>query len=100
MKNIPEKIYLQIGEGVTTKEITKTDIAYATWHSERVRANDLEYVLASQAEKAKAFMAGFNECSNLVADKPDVLPILTKVTIKKNGKLDLEIAEIELTKGS
>ena len=42
MKNIPKKIYLQIGEA--DKDCDFNDLHGITWCDERINDNDIEYV--------------------------------------------------------
>ena len=43
MKNIPNKIYLQIGDN-TPKDVDFNDLDEVTWCAERISKNDIEYV--------------------------------------------------------
>jgi hypothetical protein len=50
MKNAPKRIFLQLGEDVDTKSTDWSEIhpECVSWCSERINANDLEYVAASE----------------------------------------------------
>lgn len=43
MKNIPNKIYLQIGDD-TPKYIDFNDLDEVTWCADRISENDIEYI--------------------------------------------------------
>lgn len=45
MKNVPERIYLNLGDE-TTDDFR--DLSEVTWSEDRVTENDIEYALASQ----------------------------------------------------
>ena len=53
MKNIPEKLYLQIGEDADVNDFKDLDEESVTWSSGRVFNNDIEYVRASQFKSGK-----------------------------------------------
>lgn len=44
MKNLPKKIYLQIGED-TPKDFDFNNLGGVSWCDERINDNDIEYVL-------------------------------------------------------
>lgn len=48
MKNIPKKIYLQIGDDCPD-DVDYLDLVGVTFHHERVNANDIEYEQSSEA---------------------------------------------------
>lgn len=54
MKNAPNKIYLQVGEGNEVEDFN--DLCEVTWSINRVYDSDLEYVLSEEYlnEKIKA----------------------------------------------
>lgn len=43
MKNIPDKIYLQIGAD-TPKDVDFKDLDEVTWCADKISENDIEYV--------------------------------------------------------
>lgn len=49
MKNIPNKIYLQVGELTPDEvgEIDFTELSEVSWCSERIYKSDIEFVLSS-----------------------------------------------------
>lgn len=47
MKNIPERIYLNLGDSVPENADFR-DLSEVTWSEDRVTDNDVEYALASQ----------------------------------------------------
>lgn len=49
MKNIPNKIYLQIGSD-TPKDVDFKDLDEVTWCSERISENDIEYVIVKKPD--------------------------------------------------
>lgn len=53
MKNTPKSIFLQIGEDVDTPDWNWNEIhpKCASWSTERINDNDLEYVLAFELKK-------------------------------------------------
>jgi len=52
MKNIPKKIFLQIGEDVDKKDnIDFNELAGVTWCVEKINKTDLEYVLKEKKTK-------------------------------------------------
>lgn len=48
MKNIPKKLYLQIGEDTTSKDFNDLDHEYVTWCSDRTDKTDIEYELVKK----------------------------------------------------
>lgn len=56
MKNIPKKIYLQVGD-LTDDEIKNSDfneLSEVTWCKEKVSATDIEYVRSDSGEQQKS----------------------------------------------
>ena len=49
MKNIPDKIYLQIGAD-TPKDVDFKDLDEVTWCSERISERDIEYVRVKKTD--------------------------------------------------
>jgi hypothetical protein len=50
--NIPEKIYIQIGEDVKIKDIKDwNELSGVTWCSERIHKNDIVYVRKKRRKK-------------------------------------------------
>lgn len=49
MKNIPERIYLNIGDGVPD-DADFRDLEEVTWSDERINDNDIVYVIAKEVE--------------------------------------------------
>lgn len=49
MKNIPKRIYLNIGDGVPD-DADFRDLKEVTWSEERMFDNDIEFVRAKEAE--------------------------------------------------
>lgn len=49
MKNVPERIYLNIGDGVPD-DVDFRDLSEVTWSEERINDNDIEYVIAKEVE--------------------------------------------------
>jgi hypothetical protein len=58
MKNIPQKIYLQIGEDVSTKENDSdfNNLAGVSWCADKINNTDIEYVLKSEETFTKEQM--------------------------------------------
>lgn len=58
MKNIPQKIYLQIGEDVSIKENDSdfNDLAGVSWCADKINKTDIEYVLKSEETFTKEQM--------------------------------------------
>lgn len=52
MKNLPEKIYLVVGDIGDASDIDFNELSEVTWHSERIFPNDIEYVLNAKSSKA------------------------------------------------
>lgn len=69
MKNVPEKIYLQIGEEVPEDFMVEADddfneLSQVSWSQDKINDNDIEYVLASttrEFEKKYYDVSGLNE---------------------------------------
>ena len=57
MKNIPDKIYLQIGDDadITTNDFNDLSREAITWDDERINDNDIEYELRSKQRKFPIF---------------------------------------------
>lgn len=49
MKNLPKKIYLNIGDGVPD-DTDFCDLSEVTWSEERINDSDIEYVIAKEVE--------------------------------------------------
>ena len=49
MKNIPDKIYLQIGDN-TPKDVDFKDLDDVTWCSEKIGENDIEYIRVKKTD--------------------------------------------------
>jgi hypothetical protein len=58
MKNIPQKIYLQIGEDVSVKENDSdfNDLAGVSWCADKINNTDIEYILKSEETFTKEQM--------------------------------------------
>lgn len=58
MKNIPQRIYLQIGEDVSVKENDSdfNDLAGVSWCADKINKTDIEYVLKSEETFTKEQM--------------------------------------------
>lgn len=52
MKNIPNKIYLQIGEE-TPKDADFKELDEVTWCQDKINPNDIEYVRTKNKNKKK-----------------------------------------------
>lgn len=50
MKNAPERIYLNIGDGVPD-DVDFRDLSEVSWSEERINDNDIEYVIAKEVEE-------------------------------------------------
>lgn len=50
MKNIPEKIYLQIGEEEIEPDYDFNKLGEVSWCSDKIFPSDIEYVLAKNSE--------------------------------------------------
>jgi hypothetical protein len=58
MKNIPQKIYLQIGEDVSIKENDSdfNDLVGVSWCVDKINKTDIEYILKSKETFTKEQM--------------------------------------------
>lgn len=50
MKNVPERIYLNIGDGVPN-DVDFRDLEEVTWSDERINDSDIQFVRAKEVEK-------------------------------------------------
>ena len=62
MKNIPKKIYLQVGD-VEDLDISFKELRGITWSTERIDSSDIEYILNGNTEKRES--EAFCQCSQL-----------------------------------
>jgi hypothetical protein len=70
MKNIPKKIYLQIGKDCPTDDGEDFSKLYGvTWCAERINENDIEYELKGNEEKTriKGVLLGLQICKEMWA---------------------------------
>lgn len=49
MKNLPKRIYLNIGDGVP-EDVDFRDLSEVTWSEERMFDSDIEYVITKDVE--------------------------------------------------
>lgn len=86
MKNIPDKIYLQIGEE-TPKDADFEELDEVTWCQDRINDNDVEYVKADKAIYSKPHI---KENVNGIAIKGELHQYVTS-----NSDYHEECVEIE-----
>lgn len=59
MRNLPLKIYIQIGDEVNIKDnVDFNELAGVSWSSERINKTDIEYVLKSKRLKKRIIKDG------------------------------------------
>lgn len=59
MRNLPIKVYLQVGNEVNIKDdVDFNELAGVSWSSERIYKTDIEYVLKSKRLKKRIIKDG------------------------------------------